>query len=118
MQAYLDTVSPSDLCSPLTFTADYCGVRLVVYAELPIDRSTIVYGSNNFGAAVHIDDAPVAAAMRKSANSLMLAPHDVVSEGDTLTRLFAAADVEVHKGQDSRIYLVNAARALPPCLSS
>ena len=115
LQAYVDVPHMGKVCYPLLVNVDYCGFRVVVYAAVPITQGTIAYGSNDGGTTVHADDATINTAMRQAATSLHLKGH-AVGTGTHSRQLFAAGDVEVHTGEDSRTYLVNTARALPPAL--
>ena len=49
------------LCFPLLALIDYKGVRLVAVSTLPIDKSTIVCGSDDGGKTLHDKDPNTAA---------------------------------------------------------
>jgi hypothetical protein len=97
------------LSFPLMALIDYCGFRLVAVSTLPINKSTIVYGSHDAGRTVHNDDAEVAEAMQKLGSHLNLREHLVCD-----TRIVGAGDIEVHKGLDGRNYVLDFARTFPP----
>lgn len=103
---------------PLMCTVDFLGQRLSVFSHLPIDASTIAYGSADGGKTVKgiddIEDKQVKAGLRLAADRLNLADHIV----NKATCQFAG-DVEGHVGtSDARFYLLDTARTFPPTAPS
>jgi hypothetical protein len=99
---------------PLVCLVDYMGFRLVAMSLLPIDRSTLVYGSSDAGKVVHADDQAFNDAMAMAAEKLNLRTHTVGPAGGPLTVVHSAADIEGHRGRDGRAYVIDLARAMPP----
>jgi tetratricopeptide (TPR) repeat protein len=101
---------------PLMTLITFRGFRLIATTVLPIDASTIVYGSANAAVSVH-SAADVAPVMRDIAAEFNLAPHHVVSR-DLRQRLqlHACADIEVHRGRDQRLYIIDCHRLMPPTM--
>lgn len=101
---------------PLMTLITFRGFRLIATTVLPIDASTIVYGSANAAVSVH-SAADVAPVMRDIATEFNLAPHHVVSR-DLRQRLLlhACADIEVHRGRDQRLYIIDCHRLMPPTM--
>ncbi len=54
---------------------DYLGSRLIAEPILPIDKTTIVYGSSDGGRSIHSGDEQVARLMQKAAKRLNLTTH-------------------------------------------
>jgi hypothetical protein len=71
---------------------------LIAIAYLPVNDRTIVYGSNNAGFVVHDSDPKMRSLMEKASSMLNLAPHPAGYHADRRKLLYAAADVEGHKG--------------------
>jgi len=97
---------------PLMALVDFLGFRLIAMSILPIDRSTIVYGTDDCGRTVHCKP-PYDKVMASAGQSLNLKSHlcGSVSQGKYLS---SAADVEGHLGHDGKFYLIDFARTFPP----
>jgi hypothetical protein len=101
---------------PLMTIITHRGFRLIATTQLPIDASTIEYGSANAAVTIH-NAADVAPVMQELAAELNLAPHHVVSrDGRQRFLLHACADIEVHRGRDERLYVIDCHRLLPPTM--
>lgn len=101
---------------PLFALVDFAGHRLVATALLPVGKNTLVYGSADAGRTVHSDDPVAADAMQQAGSLLGLKPH-VVGRGDGplgAKEMAVCCDIEVHKGKDDRLYVLDTARLLPP----
>lgn len=101
---------------PMTVVIDYLGYRLVAESVLPIDRvHTLVYGSSDGGRTIVSQDEHVSKLMKRAAQRLNLT-HHLMWDGarQQLHALSSCVDIEVHRGQDGRLYLIDAARAMPP----
>lgn len=110
------TTDHPDFCFPICVLIDYRGFRLIAIAILPISgSSTLVCGSSDGGYHVVAKDEEAVNMMRMCANDLNLSTHYVVSKKDNkLVELPMAADMEVHRGRDSRLYVLDYSRAFPP----
>jgi hypothetical protein len=106
----------SGLHFPLLALIDYLGYRLIACSILPIDRSTLVYGSSDAGKTVHDGSAEVRSKLREVAEVLNLKPHQIVDGSGTETTLYGPADLECHLGKDGRIYLIDTSRLFPPTM--
>lgn len=86
---------------------DYRGYRVFAVTVLPVSKEhdTLVLGSADGGMTVRNSDFELAAEMRRVTDALYLAPHLVQG-----TEVFGGGDVEVHRGQDGRGYLIDLAR--------
>jgi hypothetical protein len=101
---------------PLMTIITHRGFRLIATTQLPIDASTIEYGSANAAVTIH-NAADVAPVMQELAAELNLASHHVVSrDGRQRFLLHACADIEVHRGRDDRLYVIDCHRLLPPTM--
>ena len=98
-----------DLHVPLMALIDYLGFRLVAISLLPIDRSTIIYGSNDGGKTIHNSDPQFASMIKQVARELNLKGHMVRG-----TKIYGPGDIEAHYGRDQRYYVVDYARVFPP----
>ena len=114
LTAYFNCSLP-ELHFPLMAVIDYCGFRLTAISELPIDGArTLCYGSADGGATVRAGatDTAAAAGMRQAGAILNLRAH--VAGTAAPQRLCAPCDIEVHRGTDDRLYVLDTARVFPP----
>jgi len=85
------------------------GFRVICVSLLPIDSSTLIYGSSDGGHVVHNDNETMFEIMQKIGAELHLKEHLVKEK-----RIIGAVDCEGHTGYDGRFYLVDASRLFPP----
>lgn len=97
---------------PLMALVDYMGHRLIAMSLLPINSSTLVYGTSDACQHVH-SDPEVAGWMKMFADKMNLQPH-WCGTGAQRKYLFTACDIEGHRGTDNNLYLVDFSRAFPP----
>lgn len=97
---------------PLLTMIDYGGFRALVSIACPISKRTIVYGSNDAAATVHNSDPEAERSMHQCAFLLNLAPHQVINGNGKV--MASAVDVEVHRGDDGFLYILDTARVFPP----
>eukprot|EP00752_Nemacystus_decipiens_P004466 g4078.t1 len=121
------------LCVPPMCLLDYKGFRMLAQAHLPLGSSSLKMGTNDGGRTVLNDSPTLNRRTAEAGRALGLRAHIVggrqawVTYRDAATRavyrmkrnvggqlLHAAADVEGHEGADSRLYLLDLARAFPP----
>lgn len=77
---------------------------------LPINKQTIIYGSDDGGEIVHSDDSTFANIIEKLGASLNIKSRRVNSDnGNPEITLYTAIDVEGHLGTDGRYYLLGKA---------
>jgi hypothetical protein len=105
------TTGVAALHVPLMALIDYKGFRLQAISVLPIDKSTLAYGSSDGARTVHTSDARLNACMSQASALLGLKPHRV---GPNEIEIAAVADIEGHVGIDGRFYLLDFARVAPP----
>jgi hypothetical protein len=91
----------------------YLGYSLLACSVLPITKTSLIYGSNDGGHTVHADDERVNKLMEKIFSALNLKSHRV-GMGSEIQFLSGPCDIEVHKGVDGRIYILDTARVFPP----
>jgi hypothetical protein len=99
---------------PLMSLVDYRGFRLIAMSILPIDRTTLVYGSNDAGLTMHNKSTRLAGKMKQAARQLNLATHLAGRDARHGTEVHSASDLEGHVGHDNKCYLVDFSRAMPP----
>ncbi len=110
---------------PLAALIDLKGYRLAAFALLPIDKTTIVYGSADGGKNVVNKSVFASNKMKQLASALNLMEHSGNIMHDFFffffifakvhgTRICLAADVEAHRGHDGRLYLLDFGRLFPP----
>lgn len=92
---------------------DFMGFRVLATSVLPISKKdkTLVYGSDDAGRSCHHADAEVNALMERAGNLLNLKGHLVTEQN---IPVFAPCDIEVHRGKDGNIYVLDTARVFPP----
>jgi Clustered mitochondria/Translation initiation factor eIF3 subunit 135 len=98
---------------PMAAVFDYCGVRLLAVALLPIDQETLRYGSCDGAKTVHTDPDFVEIA-DDLGRSLRLAPHMAGRKDRQHKEVSLCVDAEGHRGHDGRPYLIDCARLFPP----
>jgi hypothetical protein len=92
---------------------DYRGFRLIAVAKLPINKETLIIGSNDSGSTILNSDPEIAQQMQKLAKILNLKGHRAESANSS-TFLWQCFDLEVHRGLDNRVYLLDFHRTYPP----
>lgn len=97
-----------DLRLPLLALIDYRGYRLCAVSALPINKETLVYGSDDGAKSVVNIDPTAAALMDEFGRRLNLKKH--LAGRDRSSAIVGPADIEVHKGTDSRYYVIDHAR--------
>jgi hypothetical protein len=101
-----------DLRTPVMALVDYRGFRILATCVLPLVKgSSLLYGSDDGGRTCHADDAYVNEMMSKCGELLNLKEHLVT---DKRVKISAPCDIEVHRGKDSNIYVLDTARVFPP----
>ena len=108
LMAYMSCEIP-DVNVPLMTLIDYRGFRIIAMSVLPINNGTLIYGSCDGGQTVKAEDPVFNRRMRYAAKKLNLAKH--VSANTTI---YAAADIEGHRGTDGKYYLLDFSRTFPP----
>jgi len=98
---------------PMMALIDYLGFRLIAMSLLPIDKTTIVYGSSDGGFRVHDSDTEAAQKMMICAKKLNLKKHFAGAIKDTAAHLYSAVDIEVHYA-DNKYYVLDFSRTFPP----
>jgi tetratricopeptide (TPR) repeat protein len=101
--------------TPLVCLVDYRGFRLVALSLLPIDRNSLIYGSDDAGSHIRTD-TEAHALLLKCAKTMNTAEHEIL-ELSTLKpqKLACAVDIEAHRSRlDGRIYVIDCSRAMPP----
>lgn len=97
---------------------NYRGWRLVASSVLPIDETTIIYGSANARRTVHANDSRFNEIMEQAASQLNLKGHYICSRDNKKTVfIHAPGDIEGHKGKDGRYYLLDTHRVMPPTIA-
>jgi hypothetical protein len=103
-----------ELFTPLMALIDYHGHRIIAMSIVPIDDTTIVYGSPDGGLHVHADDARMNGVVRDIAQRLNLAQHWAGYKPSTRKQIYGPTDIEGHLGRDGRFYMIDFARLFPP----
>jgi Clustered mitochondria/Zinc finger, ZZ type/Translation initiation factor eIF3 subunit 135 len=102
----------SGLHTGLMVILDYAGHRLIASSMLPVDGSTLCYGSADAARTVRLSDSRLNVLMRILGQKLLLKPHIV---GQTSKQLiYGPADIEGHLGHDGRYYVLDTSRLFPP----
>jgi hypothetical protein len=113
--AQLFEINLSNLHIPLMCTIDWCGYRLIAISVLPIRDDTLIYGSSNAGIDIINKDPAFENLMKEVAEKLNLVRHKC---GTPYTReakfLYTCVDLEGHRDQKGRYYVVDVARLFPP----
>jgi hypothetical protein len=92
---------------------DYLGFRLLATSLLPIDNSSIVYGSADGGNTLHTH-TDAAKHMKMVASVLNLQSHVVQAADGAQVEMHGPGDIEVHVSPvDGRLYALDFARLFP-----
>ena len=96
---------------PLMCLVDYRGMRLIAMSILPL--AELVYGSCDGGRSVFATDAEMNGKMQLLGTKLNLKAH---LAGSTLSKamIYGPADIEGHRGDDDRLYVLDFQRLMPP----
>lgn len=92
---------------------DYKGYRLVAMSVLPIDKSTLKYGSMDAGRTILHENKDLTTLISEASKQLNLKPHMVGPKGAEV-EVVSAADLEGHVGHDGRFYMLDFSRSMPP----
>lgn len=96
---------------PFIVIIDFRGFRLIASTVLPINDSTLVYGSSDAATTIHTSEEEMIRRIIMVAKILNLAEHQVQNTPKTtISTLHTAVDVEGHKGTDGRYYIIDPAR--------
>lgn len=109
--------SSSEVRFPLMTLINYRGYRLVAMSMLPIDNTTLKYGSSNGGLVVHMDNEALKQHIEQISKQLNLKGHMAgwpESKGGCPAFVHSAVDIEGHVGKDGGYYVVDFARVMPP----
>ena len=98
---------------PLYVLVDFLGVRVIASSLLPINESTLRYGSNDGGKRVVKEGEEVVKKAEEIGRALNLKEHYVGWKEEEKKLLFFS-DTELHVGVDGRMYIVDCARLMPP----
>jgi hypothetical protein len=91
---------------------DYWGYRLIATSVLPINSTTLRYGSADAGSTVHDSIPELNAIMQKAAAFIGMKGHVV---GFTQPKLiYGPCDIEAHQGTDGKYYVLDTARLYCP----
>ncbi len=99
---------------PLMSLVDYRGYRLVAMSLLPVNNSTLVYGTDDGGKTIKRTNLEFAGIMEEAGRRLKLRPHLCGSDKKKAKILASAADIEGHVGLDDKFYLLDFSRTMPP----
>lgn len=94
---------------PLMALIDYLGFRVVALTIVPVDSTTLRYGSADAGQTVHADLSELNAKMEAVGHALNLKKH---RSGEV--EIVGPSDIEGHLGTDGRYYVLDFARVFPP----
>ena len=93
------------------------GFRLSVQPILPVDKATLIYGSNDGGLSYKTTDEEAKGIMERIGAHLFLKPHICKDSKMREHTLVGPGDIEIHRGGDEKIYVIDAARLMPPDLN-
>jgi Clustered mitochondria len=97
---------------PMTAIVDFAGHRLVAQSVLPIDDTTLVYGSSDMGRSVMRLLPKMNELMERLARVMYVKEHRVGAQQQA--ELHGPLDIEGHQGADKMLYLCDVARYFPP----
>ncbi len=111
------------LCVPFAVCVDFLGFRIFASTLLPIGAGTLVYGSQDGGKTTLNSDATAVQLAATVAQQLNLKMHNVGRKSELSVvrfsglqmfvllaghkEMYLAADVELHRGRDGRMWIVD-----------
>ena len=103
-----------EMALPLMTLIDYRGYRIIATTLLPISSNTLKYGSEDAGGIVKKGlDAGVDSVAERLSEKLNLAPHVAGRNNQNTEILSLPCDIELHRGLDNNIYIIDLARLMP-----
>jgi len=97
---------------PMMCVLMYKGFHMIAMSVLPINDSTLVYGSKDAGDTVY-DNPTFSSKLKHVAQELGLKLHKAGKEPNA-KYLYTPVDMEGHIGTDGRMYLLDFSRVFPP----
>lgn len=113
LEQFLELEKISMIRVPLMTIIDYLGFRLIALSVLPINNTTLVYGSNDSGYSVIAED-PYKEIMEEAGKQMNLQKHTAGQMLEKSCVIPFPADIEGHIGTDNRFYALDFARVMPP----
>jgi len=113
MQIILSESKEIDLFVPLMSVIDFQGHRIIASSILPINDSTLSYGSADAGVTVHNSNNELNNLIETLGKKLNLSEHLTGSKIGA-KKLYMPGDIEVHHGADGKFYILDVARLMPP----
>lgn len=104
--------SKQGLHVPMMCVLMYKGFHMIAMSVLPINESTLVYGSKDAGTTVY-DHPTFNEKLKHVAAELGLKLHKAGKEPNAKF-LYTPVDMEGHIGEDGRLYLLDFSRLFPP----
>ena len=101
------------VCLPLMALVDYKGFRLIAIATLPVDNTTLVYGTNDGGRNIHAGLEAFNVRLARMARQINVKAHYCGTVNNAV-QMYSACDVEGHLGRDGKFYLLDFSRVMPP----
>jgi hypothetical protein len=77
---------------------DYRGFRLIAISYLPINNSTLIYGSNDGGQSIFARSSVMNRMMKRASKILNIKEHMCGYYAERRKLLWSAADIEGHRG--------------------
>ncbi|PRP86402.1 hypothetical protein PROFUN_05321 [Planoprotostelium fungivorum] len=102
------------LSYPMMASVGYKGYTVLAMAILPIDKTTLVYGSDDGGKTVHASDPKMNELMQQAGRKMNLSGHVTGSARDPKKIIYGPGDIEGHRGHDGRYYVLDFGRLMPP----
>ena len=112
MQVIL-TARNSKLLMPLMCVLDFQGHRIIASSLIPIDDTTLAYGSSDAGATVMKTNPELNEIVESLGKKLNLKEHYTGSKKFGKV-LYMPGDIEGHIGKDGNYYMLDVARLMPP----
>lgn len=98
---------------PLCCIIDFLGHRLIAQSVLPINSSTLIYGSENRGGVIRTSNPKMNEIMKQLGKIHFIKGH-IAGKGISASELYGPLDIEGHQGTDQLFYLCDMARYFPP----
>lgn len=100
---------------PLMTVVDFRGSRLTCQSVLPIDHTTLIYGSANYGRTIFgAEHSRLGPIVEKLSLQLGLARHSIRDAQGVVHQIVPPVDIEVHQPKDSECaFIIDTARLMP-----
>ena len=87
-------------------TIELKGFKLLASGMLPLEKGSLVYGSNDAGITIHYESPQLNSLLQQAAKEMNIKPHLCGPSKSKSKLMYSCVDLEGHLGSDNRFYLL------------